>query len=68
MTYVVAAKCSGIALFLRNTYKTVKSLKLHFLHISPLVQLYTSVSDCKGFGSVAGSHAVKRSSAVSSHC
>jgi hypothetical protein len=48
---------------LHEKYKTVQSFKPHFLQNSPLVQLYTSVSDCKGVGNIPGSHFMKDFSA-----
>ena len=58
--YVLSLKCSRNHFFppLRNT-KKIQSLKLHFLQNSPLVQLYSSVSDCKGVRNIPGSHFVK---------
>jgi hypothetical protein len=47
--------------------KTVQSFKLHFLHNSPLVQIYTSASDSKSDGNISGSHFVKDFSALSLH-
>ena len=40
-------------------YKTVQSLKVHFLEHSPHVQLYTGASDGKDVGNIPGSHFVK---------
>jgi len=34
--------------FNSQQYKAAQSISLHFLQNSPLVQLYTSASDCKG--------------------
>ena len=48
-------------------YKTVQSFKLYFLQNSPLVQLYSSASNCKSVGNIPGSHFVKAFSALSSH-
>jgi len=50
-----------------HKYKTVQSFKLHFLQSSPLVQLYTSASGCKGVGNIPVSHFVKTFSALPSH-
>ena len=47
--------------------KKIQSFKPHFLQNSPLVQLYTSASDCKGIGNMPGSHFVKALSALISH-
>ena len=44
--YVVAYKCSRIHVT-SEKHKTLQSLTLHFFPNSPLVQLYTSASDCK---------------------
>jgi len=52
----------GITLFLRNTKQYI-----HFFQNSLPVQLYTSVSDCKGVGNISGSHFVKAFSAFPSH-
>ena len=46
-------------------YKIIQSFKLYFLQNSPIVQLYASASDCKGVGSISGSHFVKDFSAIS---
>jgi hypothetical protein len=50
-------------------YNTVglQSFKLHFLESSLLVQLCTSVSDCKDVGNIPTSHFVKTFSALPSH-
>jgi hypothetical protein len=44
---MVASKCSQNHL-ISETHRTVQSFKQHFLHNSPLVQLHTSASLCKG--------------------
>jgi hypothetical protein len=64
--YVVAAECSQ-NLSIWEKYKTVQSFKLHFLQNTPLVQLYTSASDCKSDGNISGSHFMKDFSALSLH-
>jgi len=53
--------------FISEKYKTVQSLKLHFLQMSPLVQLYVSASDCKGVRNVPWSRSVKAFSSLPSH-
>jgi hypothetical protein len=45
-TYAVATHCSRNH-FISEKYKTVQSFKLLFLQNSPLLQIYTSTSDCK---------------------
>ena len=65
-TYVVTSKCSRNH-FISEKYKTVQPFKLHFLQNGPLLQLYTSVSDCKGVVKILGSQFVKTFSALSSH-
>jgi len=52
--YEVASKCSQNH-FISEKFKTVQSFKLHFLQNSPLAQLYTSASNCKGAGNIPGS-------------
>jgi len=51
--YVVALKCYRNN-FNSEKYKTVQSLKLHFLQSSHIVQLlaHTSASDHKGVGNI----------------
>jgi hypothetical protein len=56
--FTVALKCSWNH-FISEKYKRVKSFKLYFLQNSPLVQLYTPASDCKGVGNIPGSHLVR---------
>jgi hypothetical protein len=63
--YMVAPKYSRNH-FISEKYKTVQSLKLHFLQNSPLVQLYTSDSDCKCIGNIPGSHFMKNFSSLPS--
>ena len=53
--------------FISEKYKTVQSVKLHFLQNSPLMRLYTSDSHCIGIGNIPGSHFVKAFSAPLSH-
>jgi len=53
--------------FHSKKYKTVQSLKLHFLQNSPLMQLYASINDCKVDGNIPGGHFVKAFSALPSH-
>jgi hypothetical protein len=64
--HVVASKASWNH-FNSKKYKTVQSLKLHFLQNSPLMQLYTSTSYCKFDGNIPGGHFVKVFSALPSH-
>ena len=52
---MVASKCSRNH-FMYEREKTMKSLKLHFLQNSPLVQVWISSSDCKGVENIPGSH------------
>ena len=42
--------------FISEKYATLQLFKLYFLQISPLVQLYTSDSNCKGAGNIPRSH------------
>jgi len=49
-----------------DKYKKVQSFKLYVLQNSPLVQLYTSASGCKGIGNISGNHFVKAFSALPS--
>jgi hypothetical protein len=65
-SYVVAVKCSRNH-FIYEKYKTVQLCKLFFLQNSPLLQLYTSASECKDVGNVSGSHFIKSFSALPSH-
>ena len=53
--------------FISENYKTVQSFKLHCLQNSPLVQQYTSASDCKDAGNIPGSHFVKSFAALLLH-
>jgi hypothetical protein len=53
--------------FISEKYKTVQSLKIHFLPNSPLVQLHVSASEFKSVGNVSGSLLVKACSALPSH-
>ena len=55
LTCVVASNPSRSHL-ISEKHKTVQSFKLHFLQNCPLVQLYTSASDCEGVGNIPGSH------------
>ena len=64
--YVVASKCSQNH-FISENYKTLQSFKLHCLQNSPLVQQYTSATDCKGAGNIPGSHFVKAFAALLLH-
>ena len=45
-------------------YRRSQLFKLLVLQKSPLVQLYTSASHCKGDGNILGSHFVKAFSAL----
>ena len=56
----------GFSLFLRKA-KQYKTFKVHYLSNSPLVQLNTSASDCKGAGNIPESHFVNAFSALPSH-
>ena len=58
MLHVVALKFSWNH-FISEKYKTVQPFKLEILQNSPLVQLYTSTSKCKGVGNISGSHYVE---------
>jgi hypothetical protein len=42
-----------------DKYETVPVFKLHFRQNSPLVQIHTTVSGCKGIENISGSHFVK---------
>jgi len=64
--YVVASKCSRNH-FISEKYTRAQPLKLHILHNSPIVQLYTSDCDCKDVGNIPGSHFMKAFSALPSH-
>jgi hypothetical protein len=63
---LVALKCFQNQ-FISEKYKRLQAFKLHFFQNSSLVQIYTSASDCKGIGSVHGSHFVKAFPALPSH-
>ena len=63
---MVASKCFWNH-FISEKYITVQSFKVHFLPNSPLVQPYTSASDCKGVGNIPGSNFVKALSPLPSH-
>ena len=56
--YEVALECSRNH-FISEKYKRLQLFKLHFLQNSPLLQLYTSVSECKCVGNIRGSYFVK---------
>ena len=58
LTYVVASKCYKNH-FISMKYKTAQSFKLHILQNSPLGQLYTSASYCKGVGNIPGNNFMK---------
>jgi len=60
---MVPSKCSENH-FIFEKYKTLQPFKLHFLRNSPLVQLYTYASNCKGIGNIPGGHFVKAFSAL----
>ena len=45
--HVVASECYRIH-FISEKYKTVQLFMLHFLQNSPVMQLYTTASECKG--------------------
>jgi len=63
---MVFSKCSRNQ-FISETHKTVQLFKLHFLPNSPIVRLYTSLSDCKCVWNIPGSHFVNAFSALPSH-
>jgi hypothetical protein len=56
----------GINLYLRNN-KSLQLFNVIVLQTSPLVQLYTSASHCKGVGNIPGRHFVKDFLALTSH-
>ena len=45
--------------FIADKHKTVQLYKVYFIQNSPILQLYTSASDCKGVGNFPGSHLCK---------
>jgi hypothetical protein len=53
--------------FIPEKYKTLESLKLHFLQNSPVAQKYISVSDCIVVGNIPQSHFVRTFTALLSH-
>jgi hypothetical protein len=57
-------------IFITEKNKAVQIFKLYLSYISfifPVVQIYTSSSDCKCVGKIPGSHFVKAFSALPSH-
>ena len=64
--HVVASKCIRNH-FVSEKYKTVETFKLYFLKNSPLLQPYTTASDCKSVAYVPGSHFVKAFSGLPPH-
>jgi hypothetical protein len=64
--YVAVSKCSR-NYFISDKYERAPLFKLYFLQNSPLLQLRTSASDCKGAENIPGSRFVKAVSALPSH-
>jgi hypothetical protein len=64
--YAVASKCSG-KIFISEKYKVVQPFKTHSFQNGPLVQLYTSASDCKNVRNTSGSHILIALSILPSH-
>jgi len=63
---VVDSNCSRKH-FSSEKYTILQSFNLYFLLNSPVLQLYTSDSDCNFAGNIPGSPFIKTFSALSSH-
>ena len=66
ITHMLVSKCAWNHI-LSEKYKTVQSMKLHFLQNIPLVWPYTSASDGTGVGTIPGSYYMEAFSALLLH-